>query len=72
LKLEKKIFDTDEGVKYPVDIKKLSELKPVFKKNGVISAANASQVSDGSAAVLLASEEKCNKFGLKKKSKINC
>jgi acetyl-CoA acyltransferase len=41
----KKIFSRDEGVRYPVDRQKMSSLKPVFKKDGVITAALASQGS---------------------------
>lgn len=44
--------------------------QPVFKKDGVITAAVASQISDGAAAVLLASEEKCRQLGLKKRARI--
>jgi len=60
----------DEGVKYPVDITKMKALKSPFKKDGVITAALSSQVSDGSGAVLLASENACNKYGLKKELKL--
>ena len=46
----------DEGVRLNPDRVKISTLKPVFKPDGVITAANSSQISDGSAAVVLASE----------------
>lgn len=39
----KKLFSRDEGVRYPVNRQKMSSLRPVFKKNGVITAALASQ-----------------------------
>jgi acetyl-CoA acyltransferase len=48
---------TDEGVRPNPDRAKMSTLKPVFKPEGVITAANSSQISDGSAAVVLASEK---------------
>jgi acetyl-CoA acyltransferase len=47
----------DEGVRPNPDRAKLSTLKPVFKPDGVITAANSSQISDGSSAVVLASEK---------------
>lgn len=60
----------DEGIRYPVDLDKLRSLKPIFKKDGVITAAVASQISDGAAAVLLASERKCTELGLRRRAKI--
>ncbi len=47
---------TDEGVRPNPDRAKMSTLKPVFKPEGVVTAANSSQISDGSSAVVLASE----------------
>src|SRR5699024_10039514 len=47
-----------------------SELEPVFKKDGKITAGNASQMSDGASAVLLMSKEKADQLGLKPKAKI--
>ncbi len=46
----------DQGVRYPPDRAKMAALKPAFKEDGVITAGNSSQISDGAAAVLLASE----------------
>ncbi|EFC37356.1 predicted protein [Naegleria gruberi] len=63
-------FKHDEGIRYPVDTEKLSKLKPVFKRDGVISAANASQISDGAAAVLLCSGEKVKQLGLKPRARV--
>ncbi len=48
-------IDTDEGVRMPPNREKMAALLPVFKPNGVITAANASQISDGAAALVLAS-----------------
>ena len=48
---------TDEGVRLNPDRTKMSTLKPVFKPDGVVTAANSSQISDGSAALVLASEK---------------
>eukprot|EP01117_Protostelium_nocturnum_P017596 TRINITY_DN718_c0_g1_i1.p1 TRINITY_DN718_c0_g1~~TRINITY_DN718_c0_g1_i1.p1 ORF type:complete len:479 (+),score=171.06 TRINITY_DN718_c0_g1_i1:214-1437(+) len=58
------VVDKDEGVRVPVDYKKLSTLKTVFKPDGVITAGVASQISDGAAAVLLVSARKAKELGL--------
>lgn len=58
------IVDKDEEpgkVKYD----KISTLKPVFDKNGVVTAANASSINDGAAALLVMSEDKAKEFGYK-------
>ncbi len=46
------LFDTDEGVRVPVNREKMAALQPSFKPDGVITAANSSQISDGAAALL--------------------
>ena len=46
------------------NFKKMDLLKPVFKKNGTITAANASKINDGAAALLLMSRGKANELGL--------
>lgn len=48
----------------------MSSLKAIFRKNGVVTAGNASQISDGSAAVLLCSGDKANELGLVKRARI--
>ncbi|MFC1878835.1 thiolase family protein [Chloroflexota bacterium] len=58
------IVDTDEGVRMPPDREKMSSLKPVFKADGVITAGNASQISDGAAALLLASPKAVGRYNL--------
>jgi len=55
---------------FRVDFNKISLLKPVFDKNGTITAANASTINDGAAAVLVSSEEFALKNGLPIKSKV--
>ena len=57
-------FTTDQGVRMPPDRAKMAALKPAFKENGTITAANSSQISDGSAAVLLASPEAVGRYNL--------
>ena len=50
-----KVIKIDEGVRMPPNREKMGALQPVFKPDGVVTAANASQISDGSAALVLAS-----------------
>ncbi|CAI5701907.1 unnamed protein product [Peronospora effusa] len=56
-------FAVDESPRV-VDLEKLAKLKPVFKKDGVVTAGNASGISDGAGTVLLASEEAVQKHNL--------
>lgn len=65
-----KIFATDEGPRAGTTVEVLSGLKPVFDENGVITAGNASQMSDGASAVLLMSRKKADELGLKPKARI--
>jgi len=58
-------FDTDEHPRPGVTIEALQKLPPVFKKNGTVSAGNASGICDGAAALVLASEEACKTHNLK-------
>lgn len=65
-----RVVDTDEGVRANPDLEKMMSLKTVFKEDGVITAANASQISDGSGALLIASGEKADAMGLRKRARI--
>ncbi len=58
-------FTMDEGVRTGVTAESLSKLKTIFKKDGTVTAGNASQMSDGAAFVLLMSKEKASALGLK-------
>jgi acetyl-CoA acyltransferase len=58
-------FDTDEGPRPGSTPEILSNLKPVFKIKGTVTAGNASQMSDGAAAVVVMSSEKARELGLK-------
>jgi acetyl-CoA acetyltransferase family protein len=60
----------DEGVRIPPDRAKMDDLSPVFKADGVVTAGNASQVSDGAAALLVASEQYINRHQLEPLAKI--
>src|SRR5262249_3838103 len=59
------LFDTDEGVRVPVNREKMAALQPSFKPDGVITAANSSQISDGAAALLFMSGERARALGLR-------
>jgi acetyl-CoA acyltransferase len=54
----------DEGIRADSSLDTLGKLKPAFKADGVVTAANSSQITDGAAAVLIMSEEKANSLGL--------
>src|SRR5579862_4513225 len=58
------VIDTDEGVRRGGTVEGLAKLKPVFKPDGVIHAGNSSQISDGSAALLMTTSEKARELGL--------
>jgi acetyl-CoA C-acetyltransferase len=64
-----KIFDTDEHPR-KTSLEKLSSLKPVFIKDGTVTAGNAAGLNDGAAAMLLASETAVKKYGLKPIAKV--
>lgn len=61
---ESVVFDKDEGIRSDTTKEKLGKLKPFFKKDGIITAGNASQITDGAAAVVVMSEEKASDLGL--------
>ena len=63
-------LNRDEGVRANPDVARMRALKPVFRPDGVVTAGNSSQISDGAAAVLLASGGAIEKFGLKKRARI--
>jgi acetyl-CoA acyltransferase len=63
-------YVTDQGIRPDTTIEKLAELKPAFKEDGLVTAGNSSQVSDGAAAVLLSSREKAEKLGLGQRARI--
>ncbi|MCX7943520.1 MAG: thiolase family protein [Deltaproteobacteria bacterium] len=59
------VFDTDEGVREDTTIEQLSKLKPVFAKDGLVTAGNSSQTNDGAAFLVLMSSEKAKELGIK-------
>jgi len=64
------VFDTDEGVRVPVDRAKMAALAPSFKPDGVVTAANSSQISDGAAALLIMSGARARALGLTPRARI--
>jgi acetyl-CoA acyltransferase len=58
-------LEADEGVRRETSMEKLGGLKPAFKEDGVITAGNSSQISDGSGALLITTSEKARELGLK-------
>jgi acetyl-CoA C-acetyltransferase len=57
-------FKDDQGVRRNFDHEKMARLKPIFRENGMVTAGNASQVSDGAAALVLASEKAVGRLNL--------
>jgi acetyl-CoA C-acetyltransferase len=64
------IFSVDEGPRKDTTIEKLAKLRPVFKKDGTVTAGNASTLNDGAAAVVVASEDAVKAKGLKPLARI--
>jgi acetyl-CoA C-acetyltransferase len=64
------VVDRDEGIRPETTLESLAALRPAFKKEGVLTAGNASQISDGAAALLLASEEAVRAHGLRPIAKV--
>jgi acetyl-CoA C-acetyltransferase len=64
------IADTDEGPRSDTTPEKLARLRPVFKKDGTVTAGNASSMNDGAAGVLLMSLRKAEELGLKPMARI--
>ena len=61
---------TDQGIRPDTSLEALAKLKPAFKPDGKITAGNASQISDGAAAVLLMSREKADALGVRARARI--
>jgi len=69
-KKEAVVFEKDEFIKPSTTLEVLAGLKPAFKKNGTVTAGNASGLNDGAAALLLASDGGIKQFNLKPKARI--
>jgi acetyl-CoA acyltransferase len=64
-------FSTDEGIRPGSTMETLAKLKPAFKEDGVVTAANSSQITDGAAAVLIMSEEMAAQLGLRPRARFH-
>ena len=64
------VFDTDEGVRVPVNWEKLASLAPSFKPDGVVTAGSSSQISDGAAVLLIMSEARAKALKLTPRARI--
>ena len=58
------IFDTDEYPKFGASLEKMAKLKPAFKKDGTVTAANASGINDGATALVVMAKDKAEELGL--------
>ena len=63
------IFDRDEGIRTDTSLEKLASLKPAFKPDGLVTAGNSSQISDGAAAVLIMERATAERLGLKPRAR---
>ena len=64
-KKETVVFDTDEGPRPGTTAEGIAKLRPAFKKDGIVTAGNASSINDGAAAIVVMSEEKAKELGVK-------
>src|SRR5205807_5805520 len=62
-------FAVDEAVRRETTVEKMASLQPAFIPDGVVTAGNSSQIVDGSAALLVASEEKASQLGLEPRAR---
>jgi acetyl-CoA acyltransferase len=65
------LFERDEGIRYPVNREKMAALPTPFKDDGVVTAGNSSQISDGAAALVIASREKAEQLGLRPRARFH-
>ncbi len=68
---ETELFEHDEGVRFEVDLERMATLPTPFKDDGVVTAANSSQISDGAAALVVASREKAEELGLRPRARFH-
>src|SRR4051812_38294253 len=65
------VVSQDEGIRPDSSMETLAKLKPAFKEDGVITAANSSQITDGASSILIMTEEKANELGLKPRARFH-
>lgn len=64
------VFEVDEGPRADTKLEKLAKLRPAFKKDGTVTAGNASSINDGASAVVVTSEEKASALGTEPMARI--
>ena len=64
------VFDTDESPRRDSSLEKLARLRPVFKKDGTVTAGNASAITDGAAAVVVMSQARADELGIQPLARI--
>jgi 3-oxoadipyl-CoA thiolase len=65
-----KLVEEDEGIRYDTSLEKLARLRPAFRPNGTVTAGNSSQISDGAAALVVASRRISERLGLRPLARI--
>jgi acetyl-CoA acyltransferase len=65
------LVSRDEGIRWDTSLEKLGSLQPAFQADGVVTAGNSSQISDGAAAILIMGEDKADELGLVPKARFH-
>jgi acetyl-CoA acetyltransferase family protein len=65
------LFDRDEGIRFPVDREKMASLPTPFKGDGVVTAGNSSQISDGAAALVITGRDTAEALGLRPRARFH-
>jgi acetyl-CoA acyltransferase len=65
------VVTMDEGIRWDTTLEKLASLQPAFKADGVVTAGNSSQISDGAAAILIMGEDKAQELGRTPKARFH-
>ncbi len=68
---EASMLVADEGIRRDTSVDRLAQLKPAFKPDGVITAGNSSQITDGASALLVTSEEAATRLGLEPRARFH-
>ena len=70
VKVKDKIFGKDEHIRFGLKMEDIQKLKPVFRKNGTVTAGNSSGLNDGAAALVIMKRKKAEEFGLRPLAKL--
>ncbi len=70
VKIKDKVFEIDEHIRFGLKLEDLQKLKPVFKKNGTVTAGNSSGLNDGAAVLIIMKRNKAEELGIKPLAKI--